>query len=630
MVALTWTRKPTKNSKVSPVKKIYTLNRLLGIVAVVLLLVSNVVAFSGNAAQATGTVTSYSQSAVITPPPASSFAGAAGGDGWGVSFTQDKIYNIFHHNSYVSINCHIQATAAICPSFPLRVRDSNNIDYDSTGSPSMWIDQANQKLYTYVTYPVTNQAGVLCIDIANPGTPNCGFTALTAAGDSLPSPSPFIFSMVSPAMFVGTKWYAFNYYTTNAPTGTQDTLMCFDTATLAACPSQPYSFDLGTTNIALMKPPNGSIAFGTKMFFQTMTNTTTGFVSCYDTATNAECAGNYPFAETLDSVSAYAPAPFPILDNTGAYVGYCITGATFNCYDMTGNTMSPPSGFQAAMPAHDQAWAGNGYVILGTRLYVPDHTIWTDSSQGQVDCYDFSAQAGCANYPLTMANQNGTYTVNFDPFYPTCLWVNADSGSAQIQSFDAYTTGACGSSGTIVPLSTFVNTDPTCMPATYTSLTVTDPAPSAYSGGTVQFLDASGNPIVGIPTQDINATTGSVDLTSLGLESQLALPQAKISLPGAPAGNVTISMAWTATYDSACTTNGQTAVDPNTTTTTTTTSTTTTVASTTTTTAPATTTTTQPLAFTGSNTRQNAMVAVDMLAGGFVAMLFVRRRKSHS
>ena len=144
-------------------KKIYTLNRFLGIVAVVLLLVSNAVAFSGNAAQATGNVTSYTQSAVITPPPASSFAGAAGGDGWGVSFTQDKIYNIFHHNSYVSINCHIQATAAICPSFPLRVRDSNNIDYDSTGSPSMWIDQANQKLYTYATYPVTNKSGVLCI-----------------------------------------------------------------------------------------------------------------------------------------------------------------------------------------------------------------------------------------------------------------------------------------------------------------------------------------------------------------------------------------------------------------------------------------------------------------------------------
>ena len=86
-----------------------------------------------------------------------------------------------------------------------------------------------------------------------------------------------------------------------------------------------------------------------------------------------------------------------------------------------------------------------------------------------------------------------------------------------------------------------------------------------------------------------------------------------------------------ATATGTVTSYSQSAVGPNTTTTTTTTpTTTTTMASTATTTVPMTTTTTQPLAVTGSNTRQDAMLAVDMLAGGFVAMLFVRRRKSHS
>jgi hypothetical protein len=56
---------------------------------------------------------------------------------------------------------------------------------------------------------------------------------LTASGDA-PSGSG-----ISNAVLLGTRWYAFNYVNGVAADGGKNRLLCFDTATGAACADQP-------------------------------------------------------------------------------------------------------------------------------------------------------------------------------------------------------------------------------------------------------------------------------------------------------------------------------------------------------------------------------------------------------
>ncbi len=69
MVALIWTRKSTKSSKLRVAKNQISIGRLVSVPLVALLITVNGFVLLGTPATATGTVTTYSQSAVINPPP---------------------------------------------------------------------------------------------------------------------------------------------------------------------------------------------------------------------------------------------------------------------------------------------------------------------------------------------------------------------------------------------------------------------------------------------------------------------------------------------------------------------------------------------------------------------------------
>ena len=56
----------------------------------------------------------YTQTQTLPVPPASSFAGSGGGDGWAITLSQDKVFNVFHHNTQMTVNCNLQATATAC------------------------------------------------------------------------------------------------------------------------------------------------------------------------------------------------------------------------------------------------------------------------------------------------------------------------------------------------------------------------------------------------------------------------------------------------------------------------------------------------------------------------------------
>ena len=197
----------------------------------------------------------------------------------------------------------------------------------------------------------------------------------------------------------------------------------------------------------------------------------------------------------------------------------------------------------------NEPWNGPG-VTIGPRVYVPNGN--QNGYSGAVECFDYSTSTGCASFPKTFSGLYYLYTVNADPARPTCLWANADSGSGQIQSFDAYTGGACGSGAIRLLASQFVVPQAQCTPSTYRSLQIISPARNTYTSGSIEFDNGAGNPL-GIPNGTLDAT-GSVDLSGLSLNTATGLPQFLVTLVGAPAdtGNVVVQLTWESSFDPAC------------------------------------------------------------------------------
>jgi hypothetical protein len=286
---------------------------------------------------------------------------------------------------------------------------------------------------------------------------------------------------------VGTHWYAFNFVNGSGVTGTKNKLLCFDVLVAAACAAQSYTVDFGTGNMTTSLPAPAIAAIGTHVLIPVDIDGV-NWLTCFDGASQGSCGGQWPVISGLGTGSF--GAPFPMLDPAGSAMGVCLPSGADPCYDDTGLSVPTPPGMTGVITSNDQ-WNGPAFV-LGPRAYVPN------GNANAVQCYDYSTNAACANSPKTFNGLSSLYTVNADPQRPDCIWVNADVGSGQIQNFDAYTGGACGQGPIRVLASTSVVTSQTCTPSTYQTLQVTSPSRSAYTSGSVQFLDGDGNPIPGI------------------------------------------------------------------------------------------------------------------------------------
>jgi hypothetical protein len=504
----------------------------------------------------------YSQSVTLAVPPASSFPGSGDSDGWAVALSSDEVYNVFHHNSQLEVACHLQSDASVCPSYPVVIQDASGNDFLTPGHPGMYLDQATGKLYVYATRASDYTAGVVCADTASESF--CGFTPLSGIGEA---DSSVGIGETSVPMLVGQRWYAFNYVTSTGAggphgTGTQNRLLCFDVSTDAACSGQPYAVDVGAGTFgAHVFPAPATAAIGNDLIVPVGFNDGREELACYDTTSGANCAGAWPVSlGSIPYIGNYG-APIPLLNSTGVVLGLCLPDGTDECYTLAGAPTTTPAGLPSVVTGSDQ-WNGPA-VTIGPRLYVPD------ANRNAVECFDYSTGAGCPNFPFLPANLSLLYTVNVDPQRPTCLWVNADNGTAQIQDFDAYSAGACGEGGIRLFAAQFAVPQQQCTPTAYQSLQLISPAPGSYTTGTVEFDDGAGNPISGIPTMPLDST-GSVDLTGLNLNTASGTPQFLITLTGAASdlGQIQVKLTWSSAYDTACLGGGQTAEKENTTVTT--------------------------------------------------------------
>lgn len=543
----------------------------------------------------------------VPPSPSANFPGASGGgDGWGVATSSTQVFNVFHHKSFLGVNCHNQSDATACWASPKTITDDTGGGFATSGEPGLYLDQQSGHLFVFATRVSDETAGVVCIDTTQPASapnPFCGFDPLSAPGDApLHSTIAGNISNISDPVVVGSDWYAFNYVN-GAPTGTEDELLCFSLTRLTACANQPYPLAVGLEAGNLIDnnvyPEPSIAAFGDQVevplivataaaartssgrrtqvdgslgSYATAANAAAAEVqagtitqlSCIDVTTDAACAGSWPISTT--TIGYPSPvnsgtgggAAFPLLDPSGHLAGFCLPVTTDPCFSLDGRSLGTPQGLSSAvLPNAD--WDGPATVI-GTRVYVPDGNF---SGTDKVACYDFATQSDCPKFPFIPRNLGLLYTVSADPQLPACIWLNSDHGAFQIQTFDALTAGRCApgpirvlASSVLVPLQQ-------CLPSNYSLLQVEAPPRTDYSSGSVQFEGSNGVQLAGIPDQPLDAT-GSVDLTPLNLTTKAALPQFLITLINPPANlsQVTIKLQWTGTFSPSCLQPGTTAQGP--------------------------------------------------------------------
>jgi hypothetical protein len=500
-------------------------------------------ASAGSAAAETAT---YSAIETIPVPPASHFAGSGGGDGWAVALSSEAVYNVFHHDpSELMVACHLQSNAEACTGWPKTIAEpGGGSGFTSQPQPGMYLDQRTGKLYVYTTRLSDKTGGVLCVDTtSSEADPFCGFTELTGKGEAPLTTNRGISGMSNP-MLIGTRWYSFNF-ATGTQSGSENELTCFDVSAGAACAGQPYAVTIGAGTVTTLgNEPIGETAAIAGKAIIPLEIEGASWIACFDDATQKSCEGKWPVKLSFAYTSAHG-APFPMLDATGKTIGLCLPTGTDQCFNLEGESVSTPEKMPEAIPATDE-WNGPA-LALGPRVYVPN------GETDQVDCFDYSTGKGCSNFPKSFENLGLLYTVNPDPQRPTCIWVNSDDGTAQIQNFDAYTGKECGE-GTIRALaSQFVAPQPQCTPASYISLQVLKPARETYTSGSVAFDNGDGEPIPGLEERALDST-GTVSLAGLELNTPTGLPQFLFTLGGVVGklGVVEVELTWTANYDASC------------------------------------------------------------------------------
>lgn len=526
------------------------------------------------AAPPEGATVTFGATEIIPAPPAGSFAGSSGGDGYDLVFWNGKAYNVFHHLGEFIVQCHDISTAVRCPGYPKTVKDGSGNNFTTSSLASLHVDQDAGVLYGFTSRVNDRTPGVVAVDLASTSAnPFQSFVPLGSAGEAKTE-----FVGTSMAVLLGTRWFAFNFVPDQSASGSTNKLVCFDVATATACAGQPFALpDAPSTFHRSVWGAVWSTAsltqHGTRLMvpLASSAGSNAGSIYCFDTAVEGgACGGSWPITPTGGGISM-APSGVPVLDADGSELGVCFllydtakNGTWVNPYCVDAEGVGLPTASTAlggVMSGTFSNPVNTAPVVLGTRVYVVQGGEWRASSSrnaSQVKCFNWSTGLECAGFARawSITEMSYAYTINPTPGNPTCLWVNADSGTKQITNFDAYTGGPCGDGGTRIRMDAFIEPGPSCRPTKFLSLEITSPLPSAYAGGTVTFQDDDGVPLAAVPVQSI--VDGTVDLEPLDLLTADGLPQMLVNLPGAQSSAITMGIMWEGPYYEECTEGGQT------------------------------------------------------------------------
>ena len=529
----------------TPIAHLRTVRALLVAAAACLLLSTGAWGSSAVAGAAVSTVT-YQANTVVSGPLPNEYPATKNSDGWAVALTKTQVFNVNHHVSELEVTCHNQIDASFCWQTQTKTVTDGVHEFATAVGPGLQINQSTGHLFVYAVETPGDTAGVVCIDTTQPAAASgtslfCGFTPLSAPGDA-----PIAeYAGISTPELVGNQWFAFNEVA-GSDTGTRNQLMCFDIATASACPDQPYTVFTGGVVPAPFVIAGAMGAAGTDLFPQ-VADATKNRLACFDTVTLAPCSGSWPVA-----IPGIAGPVIPTYDTTGTPTGVCVAYGSNHCYSLKGATLPTPANFHTTVGTTN---TDNGPALtVGDSVYVPV------AGSSMVTCYDYATASSCSGFPkkFSAPSLTGLYTVNADPQRPGCLWVDSDSGTDEIQNFDAATGGACPHGPLRIRSDSLISQDRSCQPVSYTSLQVTSPPRSTYTSASVSVEDNQGNPVSGIPTTSLNGD-GVDDLSGVDIVSKIPLPQFVVTFAGlAPSpANYGIKLTWTAPYGANCQSGGQ-------------------------------------------------------------------------
>lgn len=316
-----------------------------------------------------------------------SFSGSGGGDGWNVFFAGNKVLNVFHHNgSAYNLDCHKRADGSSCTGGSV-YRVNGYVTSGASGGSVV-----GTKVYSIVGSATS--AGAICTDVSTTPFTNCGYTPLKSGGFSS-------YQTIGGQAMSNGRVYA------GLSTGD---LVCFDTATEAACAGQPFA--LGGSYSPTSTVPAYAMAVEGKVFI------TANQVWCFDGATGAACAGSWPAGD--NGWQAASVIPQRAVD--GTLTGVCTIRPAGDCFDLAGAAASFPTGLSTLLgtsPASSMGSWSDFVAYTATKQY------WI--SDGPTVCYDWTTDAACAGY--SGADTGGDrYAVVVDPTDDNCLWTNGDSG----------------------------------------------------------------------------------------------------------------------------------------------------------------------------------------------------------
>lgn len=476
---------------------------------------------------------------------AADFSTGAGGDGFNLTFVDDRIYSVYHHATSIVLNCFVKATGVRCPN-----GSKTFTGYQTPNSSHAWVNEAGDKLFVPSYVSASTDAGITCIDISNPADPRlCSGASGTAFAPFTRLADSNNLQNAGGAAQVGEKLYIPNPFTW--------TLTCFDMATGLECTGSGYV----AGGVAISATVNRTTApytvygrasnVGGKVFWSSDTH-----LGCYDPATAGFCGDNAPiligasvvstsgnksniFTESGGSHKFQFPM-FAVRSQAGAITGACYF-ASAQCFTPSGASDDTllPAGLKSWMKEHPfPKWVASDSGQLGeyqNKIYFPVGP--SDTATNDVYCWDFTANSACSSFGTsgTKANVAGqVYSIQADPdpLQPNCMWVNSHSGT--ITTFNANTgASGCASSRATVKLG-YKQLFPrmACTESSRVSawgvISFNSPGVSA-SVLRVTVKDSSGASINGytdmqLANIDANDVNGTIDLSALNISTSGTKP----------------------------------------------------------------------------------------------------------
>lgn len=489
-----------------------------------------------DAVGATGTnVDGSTGRAVAVQPAQSGFnVGNVGGDGWEALFVDDNVYNVHHHRAPGAgtlIDCHVKATGATCPGFPVggTYVSENDGDAIGTGGDTLTTPQAPNGFADASTgriwFPAgrTNQTsiGVACIDVR--ALQSCGYTELGTAA----FPSAGGQAQINGGGAIGARYYLIDG---------EGEIHCFDTSTQTAC--------AGLAAPAGVAPSNANTVVGSQVevfddryvFANLAESDSSRDLLCLDTTTGAACAG-FPilgYGGVYLAGGQHNQPIAPTLSTTGVVTGICGPTATdnasapWNCLDLTGAPVPTPWTQRVANTTVN--WISFGSILrIDTKLYFAQTNNTTLATT--YTCWDFAIDASCAGFVQSSSGANvRPYTLRQDPTAPDCIWVVGDAGV--FETFSATFGGTrCTLSQSVVDIdpSEYYCDGPSGHVSGWRTLRIGGVDPAGYSGLAVTIAGIDGTTVPGWDNRVFASNEQTIDISAIPISGNTARLRVTVS-----------------------------------------------------------------------------------------------------